>query len=136
MKAFWLDNWVEQMLPKSFLKAGDSTVDKGRMSSITYSTSKLCSLLAGMECLFNTAGKVHCFFGSPLLQSLQSVPFLHFLFSGFSTSFATNFVFLCMPFKCFLRFEVVFLADDSVLFPTHRVQRTLKFFTSPLMRTK
>ena len=66
---------------------------------------------------------MHCLFGSSVLQSL-SVSLLHFLFSGFSASFATNSVFLGTLFKCFMRFEVVFLSDNSVLFPAYRVQRT------------
>ena len=119
----------------SFRKAGDSTVDKGCMSSIMYSESKLLIFVTEMGFLFNTAGKVHCLFGS-LSLSWSSVSLLCFLFSGCSTSLATIAAFLCTVLKCFLKLEVVFLAYERVLFPLYKVQRTFKFLSFSLSRTK
>ena len=102
------------MLLINLRKLSDSTVDKGCISSIIYSESKLRIFCAGMEFLANTSGNVHCLFGS-----LSSVSLLHRLFSvsGLSASFATNTTFLCIAVKCFLKLEVVFLAEESVLPP-------------------
>ena len=95
-------------------KAGDFTVDNGCISSMTCSESKLCIFWAGMEFLVN----VHCLFGS--LSSVSML--LRRFFSDFSTSLATNFTFLCFVFRCFLKLEVEFLADEGVLLPPHNVQ--------------
>ena len=88
------------MLPKSYLKIGESTIDKGCVSSIMYSASKFCSRITGIECLFNIVGKAHCLFDSPSLQS-PSVLFLHFLFSGFS--------FILLPVQFFMYTIQMFL---------------------------
>ena len=72
------------MLLIKLRKPGDSTVDKGCISSIIYSESKLRIFCAGMEFLDNTSGNVHCLFGS-----LSSVLLLRCLFSvsGLSSSY-------------------------------------------------
>ena len=112
----------------NFRKASDSTVDNGCISSMTYSESKLSIFWAGMEFLVN----VHCLFGSLSSVSMLLCRF----FSDFSTSFATNLILLCIVFRYFLKLEVEFLADESVLLPPHNVQCTLIFLESSLTTLK
>ena len=59
VKDFLSGTCVQQRPPINFQNAGDSTVDNGSMSSITYCESKLRSLVDGTLLLDN----VHCFFG-------------------------------------------------------------------------
>ena len=104
------NTWAKDMLFTNFLNAGDSTVERGNISSITYSDTKLLvfasetgPLLTNIHCLFAfepTLISVSSFLHHFVAQPLSSV-------SHNSLSISTNAVVLCTVSRCFLKLEVV-----------------------------